>query len=109
MYWMLSVAAGLFVAIFGVDAVRFVFENWLGLYSDLSVTDACLLLLVIVQTTMLVRMMLWQYQSAEEGARLGRRARVSPRPAAAGQRPPSPRRGSARDDTDAGQRRPSSR
>lgn len=109
MQWMLSIAAGVFVAIFGVEAVRFLFENWMGLYSDLSLTDACLLLLVILQTTMLVRMVLWQRQSEEEGVPSRRRVRLSPRPASAGQRPPSGRRGSDQDDTNAGRRRSSSR
>ncbi|MCX7599471.1 MAG: hypothetical protein N2512_11500 [Armatimonadetes bacterium] len=108
MQWILSMAAGLFVVIFGVEVVRFLFENLMGLYSDLSLTDACLILLVIIQTTMLVRMVLWQRQPEEEGVPSRRRPKLSPRPASAGQRPPSSRRGAAHDDADVRRRRPSS-
>lgn len=108
MHWLLSIAAGLFVAIFGVEAVRFLFENLMGLYADLSLTDACLLLLVIVQTTMLTRMVLWQRPSEEEEVLSRHRPKLSPRAASAGQRPPSNRRGSAANGADARHRRPSS-
>jgi len=90
MSWLISIGLGLVIAVLGVEVVRFTFENWLKLYPELSLTDACLILLIVLQTATLVHLIRWQRQTGEEVAGVPRAAR--PRPASTGTRPPSPRR-----------------
>lgn len=93
MSWLLSIVAGLVTAVLGVEVVRFVFENWLQLYPNLSLTDACLILLIILQTATLVHLILWQRQAAADREAEQRTVR-SPRTrqATTGARPPTARR-----------------
>ncbi|MBC7288341.1 MAG: hypothetical protein H5T86_09915 [Armatimonadetes bacterium] len=59
MQWLLTAILAAVLLIPGVEILRFVLVDWTGLYDKLTLADACLVYIVILQTAILVQLVLW--------------------------------------------------
>ncbi len=80
MLWLLALVAALVLVVPGVEFLRWFVVDCLHLYDELSLTDGCLVILVVLQVAILVHLAAWRRttESEPEPERRARRARVAP-------------------------------
>ena len=87
MQWVLALLIAAFLVIVGVQILHVVLVDWMQLYKDLTLEQACLIFLVILQTATLVQLILWRRElewerTAEQPPRMPRPSETTPRPKA---------------------------
>ncbi len=119
MQWLLALAIAALLVISGPQILRVILVDWMQLYKDITLEQACLVFLVFLQTVTLVQLLLWrreiewQRSSQEPPVRQARKRRPEqPLARAAGRgptRPSTSRRGVGADSGYQGTRRAGSR
>ena len=84
MLWVLAVIVGLILVVPGVEILRWFVVDFIHLYDELSLTDGCLVILIVLQAAILIHFATWQRQTEGESQQLRRSARSAKtsRPAA---------------------------
>lgn len=80
MLWLLALVTALVLVVPGVELLRWFVVDCLHLYDELSLTDGCLVILVVLQVAILVHLAARRppTDSEPEPERRPRRARVAP-------------------------------
>ena len=85
MQWILSVVFAVFLIVPGIELLRWVLVDYAGLYPELPLRDACLIILIVLQTATLVHVVMLQREltSRQGQSDITAHTNVSPRPARA--------------------------
>ena len=85
MQWVLAILIAAFLVIAGVQILHVILVDWMQLYKDITLEEACLIFLVVLQTATLVQLILWRREIEWD-----RNAQQPPAPRPA-ERPPKPK------------------